>query len=145
MENRSMAVLLNVRSGRSRVTGRSTASTLTLEFSFGENNITEMFRSETSLLEEFGDYTNFGSKLYPHKMTYTRNGKRIIEAAIESIEPWEVSSKLLAPTEGFVSHTFCDPGHHLTPPSITKEGSPMYPAGEVGTEGGNRENQQLPA
>lgn len=58
-------------------------------------------RSETTLLEEFGDYTNFGSKLYPRKMTLTRNGKRLIEAAIESIEPWKVSPNLLDPAQGF--------------------------------------------
>ena len=91
-------------------------------------------RSETSLIEEFSDYTSFGSKLYPRKMTMTRNGKRLIEATIESIEAWSPSPELLAPNQTFEPHTVCDVGRHIISPSIKNEETPRYPAGEFGNK-----------
>ena len=85
------------------------------------------YRSEFDRgVHEFWDYAQFGSKIYPRQMSYERNGKKLLEAKIDSIEEWTPVDNELKPLPGSELTRTCDIGMP-SPPKATYTPDPLYP------------------
>lgn len=90
------------------------------------------FANVTRESAEFSDYTAFGNKLFPRKMTLARGEKTLIEATIESVQDWSPDPAMLTAPAGYVARRICDL-KLLKPPRPTQHPDPHYPDGGIGS------------